>query len=115
MVLVRVDSRLTLAMMKVETAVQTLEPHDIAQFLAFTRSHLTETSNISLNDLGQLHCLSNRLKQHLMQTEARKVVVCANEDKETVTACVLFLGRLLLYRRRYLSLFRGNPRQPGTF
>jgi hypothetical protein len=110
MYLLRIDDRLSLALLEIETAQRTLASHDPSQIVAFTKSRSSETSRFSLNDLGQLHRLTNHLDQILEQADAPHLVVCASDDKETVTACVSFLGSFLI-------LLRGMPvdRVAGLF
>jgi hypothetical protein len=97
--LLPVVDRLSLALLGIETAQRTLSTHNTSQLVTFTRSHMSDTLHFSLNDLAQLHRLSQHLDRILENTGAPHVVMCAGQDRKTVTACVFFLGSYLILQR----------------
>ena len=100
-----IEDRLSLALMGLEEAQNTLSTHAASQFVAFNRSRCSEAAPFSFNDLGQLYCLSMQLDDILSSpgggNEAipQHVVICAGEDSRSVTACVCFLGCYMLLLR----------------
>jgi hypothetical protein len=81
-------ARLSLAFLGVNAAQSAPSSHGPSQFIAFTRTQSSEISRFSLNDVGQLHWLSNRLDQVLALADAPHLMICAGDDKETLTAYV---------------------------